>query len=210
VAYFIGTDIGGTFTDLTMLSDAGEVMIVKAPTTPQDRTQGVLDALALAADTLGIPVEKLVGQLAYFAHGTTAATNAFIERKGARTGLLTTQGFADILRIQRSMSSWAGMAVHELSHFSARSTPIPIVPRDLIEEVPERVDFRGEVIAPLDERAARAGVERLVTRGVEAIAICLLWSFRNPLHERRLAEIVREMAPDVFVTVSSSLVPILG
>jgi len=210
MTYFIGTDIGGTFTDLTMLSDAGDVMIVKAPTTPQDRTRGVLDALELAAGALGVPPAKLVGELAYFAHGTTAATNAFIERKGARTGLLTTQGFADILRIQRSMSSWAGMAVHELSHFSARSTPIPIVPRDLIEEILERIDFRGEVIAPLDEPAARASVERLLARGVEAIAICLLWSFRNPAHERRLAEIVREMAPGVFVTVSSALVPILG
>jgi N-methylhydantoinase A len=210
MAYFIGTDIGGTFTDLTMLSEAGEVMIFKAPTTPEDRTRGVLDALALAAGALGMPVEKLVGQLTYFAHGTTAATNAFIERKGATTGLLTTQGFGDILRIQRSMSSWAGMAVHELSHFSARSTPIPIVPRHLIEEVPERIDFRGEVIAPLDEDAARAGIGRLLAQGVEAIAICLLWSFRNPAHERRLAEIVREMAPRVFVTVSSALVPILG
>jgi N-methylhydantoinase A len=210
MAYFIGTDIGGTFTDLTMLSDAGDVMIVKAPTTPEDRTRGVLDALELASAALGVSNAKLVSELAYFAHGTTAATNAFIERKGARTGLLTTQGFGDILRIQRSMSSWAGTAVHELSHFSARSTPIPIVPRDLIEEIPERIDFRGEVIAPLDEQAARAGLERLLAQGVEAIAICLLWSFRNPAHERRLAELVREMAPRVFVTVSSALVPILG
>jgi N-methylhydantoinase A len=210
MSYFIGTDIGGTFTDLVMLSDAGDVTIVKAPTTPDNRTQGVLDALELAAETAGLDVEALVGQLAYFAHGTTAATNAFIERKGARTGLLTTKGFADILRIQRSMSSWAGMAHHEISHFSARSTPIPIIPRDLVEEISERVDFRGDVIAPLDEADARKRVRSLIAKGVEAIAICLLWSFRNSAHERRLAEIVAEEAPGTFVTVSSALVPILG
>ena len=210
MSYFIGTDIGGTFTDLVMLSDAGDVTIVKAPTTPDNRTQGVLDALELAAETAGLDVEALVGQLAYFAHGTTAATNAFIERKGARTGLLTTRGFADILRIQRSMSSWAGMAHHEISHFSARSTPIPIVPRDLIEEISERIDLRGDVIAPLDEADARKRVRALIAKGVEAIAICLLWSFRNSAHERRLAEIVAEEAPGMFVTASSALVPILG
>jgi N-methylhydantoinase A len=210
MSYFIGTDIGGTFTDLVMLSDAGDVAIVKAPTTPDNRTQGVLDALELAAETVGLDVEALVRQLAYFAHGTTAATNAFIERKGARTGLLTTRGFADILRIQRSMSSWAGMAHHEISHFSARSTPIPIIPRDLVEEISERVDFRGDIIAPLDEADARKRVRSLIAKGVEAIAICLLWSFRNSAHERRLAEIVAEEAPGTFVTVSSALVPILG
>lgn len=210
MTYFIGTDIGGTFTDLAMLSDQGEVRIVKAPTTPENRTQGVLDAMALAATEVGLSIEDLVGRLAYFAHGTTAATNAFIERKGAKTGLLTTRGFADILRIQRSTSGWVGMAHHEISHFSARSTPTPIVPRELIEEIPERVDYKGDVIAPMDEDAARAAIRRLVAQDVQAIAICLLWSFRNPAHELRLAELVAEEAPDMFVTVSSTLVPVLG
>lgn len=210
MTYFIGTDIGGTFTDLAMLSDQGDIRIVKAPTTPDNRTQGVLDAMAVAAEEVGVSLEDLVGQMAYFAHGTTAATNAFIERKGARTGLLTTQGFGDILRIQRSTSSWAGMAHHEISHFSARSTPTPIVPRDLIEEVPERVDYKGDVIAPLNEEAARAAIRRLLAQDVQAVAICLLWSFRNPAHEKRLAELVAEEAPNMFVTVSSTLVPVLG
>jgi N-methylhydantoinase A len=210
MSYYIGTDIGGTFTDLVMLSDKGNVTIVKTPTTPTDRTRGVLDAIALAAESIGLAPEQLFEQLEYFAHGTTAATNAFIERKGARTGLLTTRGFADILAIQRSMSSWAGMAHHEISHFSARTTPTPIVPRNFIAEVSERVDYKGAIVVPLDEEDARAGIRRLTALGVEAIAICLLWSFRNPIHEKRLGEIVAEEAPDVFVTISSALAPVLG
>jgi N-methylhydantoinase A len=210
MGYFIGTDIGGTFTDLVMLSETGEVTIVKSPTTPSDRTQAVLNALAAAAERQGIDARTLIKQLQYFAHGTTAATNAFIERKGAKTGLLITRGFADTLRIERCMASWAGLADHEIAHFSKRTIPTPIIPLDLIEEIEERIDERGAVIAPLGEAAARDSIRRLTAKGVEAIAITLLWSFRNPIHEQRLAEIVREEAPNVFVTISSELVPILG
>ncbi len=210
MGYFIGTDIGGTFTDLVMLSETGEVTIVKSPTTPSDRTQAVLNALAAAAERQGIDARTLIKQLQYFAHGTTAATNAFIERKGAKTGLLITRGFADTLRIERCMASWAGLADHEIAHFSKRTIPTPIIPLDLIEEIEERIDERGAVIAPLAEAAARDSIRRLAAKGVEAIAVTLLWSFRNPIHEQRLAEIVREEAPTVFVTISSELVPILG
>ncbi len=208
--YYIGTDIGGTFTDLVMLSDAGEVTIVKSPTTPSNRTKGVLDALELAASDLGIDAKALVKDLAYFAHGTTAATNAFIERKGVKTGLLTTKGFSDVLRLQRCMASWAGLLDHEIAHYSARSFPEPIIERKLIAEIDERVDYLGKVIVPLDEAAARASIRNLVAEGVEAIAVMLLWSFRNPAHEQRLQELVKEEAPNVFVTISSTLIPILG
>ena len=204
MGYFIGTDIGGTFTDLVMLSETGDVTIVKSPTTPSNRTQAVLNALAAAAERQGIDARTLIKQLQYFAHGTTAATNAFIERKGAKTGLLITRGFADTLRIERCMASWAGLADHEITHFSKRTIPTPIIPLDLIEEIEERIDERGAVIAPLAEAAARDSIRRLAAKGVEAIAVTLLWSFRNPIHEQRLAEIVREEAPTVFVTISSS------
>ena len=210
MSYFVGTDIGGTFTDLVMLSDAGEVTIVKSPTTPHDRTQGVLDAFEVAAEQLAVPSDALIRDLEYFAHGTTAATNAFIERKGAKTGLITTRGFSDVLAIQRCQASWAGMLDHEIAHYAARTTPVPIVPRDLIEEVDERIDYKGRTVVPLDESGARKAVRRLLEQGVEAIAIMLLWSFRNPEHECRLEAIVREEAPAAFVTVSSSLLPILG
>ncbi len=207
---YIGTDIGGTFTDLVLLSDDGDIRIFKALTTPEDRTKGVLNAMNLAAEALGIAPAELVARLQYFSHGTTAATNAFIERKGAKTGLLTTRGFEDTLRIQRAMGGWVGMAAHEISHFSVRRLPDPIVPRALTEGIVERVDYKGEIIVPLDEDAARASIRKLVADGVESIAISLLWSFRNMAHERRLAELVAEEAPGVFVTTSSSLVPIIG
>ena len=210
MTYYIGTDIGGTFTDLVLLTEAGEATIVKSPTTPEDRTQGVLNALEEAAERLAISRDELIGDLAYFAHGTTAATNAFIERKGAKTGLLTTRGFADVMAIQRCQASWAGMLDHEIAHYSARTTPAPILQREYIAEIDERVDYRGRVLVPLDEDAARQAVRTLVDKGVDAIAIMLLWSFRNPDHEERLREIVEEEAPGIFVTASSALVPVLG
>jgi N-methylhydantoinase A len=210
MGYFIGTDIGGTFTDLVMLSETGEVTIVKSPTTPSNRTRGVLNALDAAAERQRIDTKALIKQLEYFAHGTTAATNAFIERKGARTGLLITRGFADTLRLERCMASWAGLADHEIAHFSKRTIPTPIIPLDLVEEIEERIDERGLIIAPLAEAAARDSIRRLSAKGVEAIAVTLLWSFRNPAHEQRLAELVREEAPNTFVTISSELVPVLG
>lgn len=207
---YIGTDIGGTFTDLVLLSDDGEARIFKALTTPDDRTRGVLDAIEQAAAATGVSSEKLVSDLRYFSHGTTAATNAFIERKGARTGLLITRGFEDTLRIQRAMAGWIGMASHEISHFSKRRVPEQIVPRELIQGIVERVDYKGQVIAPLDEEKARLSIRALVAQKVESIAISLLWSFRNPAHEQRLVELVKEEAPGVFVTASSLLVPIIG
>jgi N-methylhydantoinase A len=210
MSYYVGTDIGGTFTDLVLLDEVGEVTIVKAPTTPENRTQGVLDAFHLAAEREGIPTEALIERLAYFAHGTTAATNAFIERKGVRTGLLTTRGFRDTLRVQRCMASWVGLMDHEIAHFSTRSVPTPIIDIDDTVEIDERIDYKGAVIAPLDEKKARESIRRLIEQGVEAIAIALLWSFRNPVHEQRLAEIIKEMAPNIFVTTSSALIPILG
>src|SRR5665213_893905 len=200
MSYFIGTDIGGTFTDLVMLSETGQVTIVKSPTTPSDRTRGVLAALDAAASRLGIKREALIADLQYFAHGTTAATNAFIERKGVKTGLLTTEGFADTLRVQRCMASWAGLSDHEIAHFSTRSIPVPIIPLELIEDVEERVDYKGKVIETLNEARARDSIRRLVGQGVEAIAVMLLWSFRNPAHEQRLEALVHEEAPGVFAS----------
>src|SRR5690606_9429431 len=165
------------------MTESGEVNIYKAPTTPDDRTRGVIDAMKIAAEDVGKPLEDMVAELQYFAHGTTAATNAFIERKGAKTGLLTPRGFDDTLRIQRAMGGWVGMPSHEISHFSRRRTPDQIIPMDLIQGVNERVDYKGEVIVPLDEADARRAIRALLDQGVEAIAISLLWSFRNPAHE---------------------------
>ncbi len=207
--FYVGSDIGGTFTDTVLLTADGEVHMAKSPTTKEELTRGAISALELAAGAIGVEREEIGDRLVYYAHGTTQATNAFIERKGVRTGLLTTRGFRDVLRSQRSTASWAGLG-HTARHYSARTLPQPIVPLDQIREIEERVDYKGSVIVPLNEQQLREAVRELVADGCEAIAITFLWAFRNDVHERRAVEIIAEEAPGVFVSAASQLLPILG
>ncbi|PFW98999.1 Acetophenone carboxylase gamma subunit [Nocardia farcinica] len=208
---YIGVDTGGTFTDIVVMDAVGSVYATKAPTTPDSLDVGVFDALALVAEHRGESVRELLGKVVTFGHGTTQATNALIERRGRPTGLITTQGFGDTLIIQRLMGFTAGVPVEKLGDFSERCYPDPIVPRDLIAEVPERVDHAGQVVVPLDEAAVRAEVQRLVNVGITSFAVCLLWSFRNPTHEHRIGEIVREIAGEsAYISLSSEVNPVLG
>jgi N-methylhydantoinase A len=208
---YVGVDTGGTFTDLVVMDSDGNVVTNKAPTTPHALEEGVFAALSLVADERGETLEEMLGKVAGFGHGTTQATNALIERRGARTGLITTRGFGDTLIIQRLMGSTAGMPTELLAQFRNRRYPTPLIPRQLIAEVPERVDQGGNVLLPLDETAVRAAVERQHAAGVEAYAVCLLWSFRNPAHEQRIGEIIREIAGEgVYISLSSEISPVLG
>jgi len=210
VSYFVGVDIGGTFTDCVVLDEEGAARLYKAPTTPAEPAEGVADALGLAEKDLGLATGTLLPQVRYFGLGTTAATNALIERKGVCTGIITTRGFRDAILVQRGMGAWAGKPPEESTHYSERSLPVPLVPRDLIEEVTERVDSSGTIVTPLDEADAKRAIGVLLKAGVEAIAVCLLWSFRSPEHEQRIAALVREMAPGVYLSVSSELAPMIG
>ncbi len=207
--YWVGTDVGGTFTDMVVIDSAGHVTVAKSPTTPEDRSQGVIDAFGLAAGMLGLSVDELVRSTVYFAHGTTAATNALIERKGEQTALLTTRGFGDTILIQRSMGSWAGVGIKS-GHYSQRRNPTPIVRRDLIFEIDERITAHGNELAALNEDQVRDAAARLRERGVGAIAICFLWSMVRSDHEERAAEIIREELPDAFCAVSSAIAPVIG
>lgn len=208
-SFFVGSDIGGTFTDTVLLTEDGHVHIAKSPTTKEELTRGAISALEIAARQVGVAPEDIGDHLVYYAHGTTQATNAFIERKGVRTGLLLTQGFPDVLRAQRGMASWAGLG-HLSRRYSVRGAPQPIIPVELVREVEERVDYKGAEIVPLNEATLRESIRSLVADGVEAIAIAYLWAFRNDAHELRTIEIIAEEAPDVFVTAASQLLPILG
>jgi N-methylhydantoinase A len=210
MSYYVGIDIGGTFTDAVVLDDAGQTRLYKTPTTPLDAAEGVNEALRLAELDLGMPEGSLLSEVAYFGLGTTVATNAMIERKGVRTGLITTRGFRDTLLMQRGMGQWTGLDAEQLIHYSQRKLPEPIVPRPLIEEVSERIDYKGATILELDEADARRAIEGLLARGVEAIAVCLLWSFRNPSHEQRIGELIRELDSDIYLSLSSDLAPLLG
>lgn len=210
MGYIVGIDIGGTFTDCTVIDEAGEVTVAKSPSTPPDFARGFFDVLGIAAERLSLNLEELLAETTAIGHGTTVATNAMVERRGAKVGLLTTAGHGDVLRMMRAYGRVAGLPPADLMHYSIGAKPDPIVPRDLIEEVQERVDSKGEVVVALDEESAATAIDRLLGRGVEAIAVSLLWSFKNPVHERRLMELIEERDSAVFTSASSALAPLLG
>lgn len=206
----IGTDTGGTFTDCVVIDDKSGIYYDKAPTTPADLTQGVIKSIENVADLMGVSLEDLLGSTEVFGHGTTAALNALISRRGAKVGLITTKGHEDAILIGRVHQKVAGLREAEITRVSKLDKADPLVPRTLIKGVTERVDCIGEVVVPLDEEEARTSIEDLASRGVQAIAVCLLWSFANPSHEQKLKQIIRNNHPSIFVTVSSELVPIMG
>jgi len=207
---YLGIDIGGTFTDLVLMDDGGNISTAKAPTTPGELEKGVFDAIAIVAATQGLAAEELLGRVVAFGHGTTQATNALIERTGAATGLVATRGFGDTLALQRLMGFTAGIPVENLGRYSRRRYPVPIVPRRLVREVRERVDQAGRVLVPLDEESVRGAVHELIEAGAQTFAVALLWSFRNPAHEKRVGEIIREMQPGAYVSLSCEVSPIIG
>lgn len=206
----IGIDIGGTFTDVVVMGDDGSVSTTKSPSTPGRLQEGLLAALAAAAEKEKIDLAALLGRIDRIAHGTTAATNAFIERRGARVALLTTRGFEDTMIMQRMMGMTAGLSPSELTDYSNRCVPDPIVPRSLIFGIRERVDYRGDVIAPLVEQDVYDAAARIREAGIEAVAVSYLWSFKNTGHEMRTREILAEELPGVYLSLSHELVPRLG
>ncbi|MBI2154705.1 MAG: hydantoinase/oxoprolinase family protein [Candidatus Rokubacteria bacterium] len=194
--YRLGVDIGGTFTDLVLIDGTtGAVRVGKLLTTPKDPAQGVETGIVRLLEEMGVPA-RAVGSLI---HGTTLATNALIERKGARTGLITTRGFRDALEIGRE----GRYDMYDLFI----DPPPPLAPRHLRREVDERLLADGSVKTPLDEGAARQVVSELLAEGVEGVAVCLLHAYRNPVHELRLGTLLREMAPSLPVSCSSDVVP---
>ena len=189
MGYRLGVDVGGTFTDLLCVTPAGDVVLDKTPTTPDDQSTGVMNGVAQLAERFGITVAELCSELDILVHGTTTADNTMIEMNGAPTGLLVTEGHRDEIEMRR---------VHKEEIWDpSYPAPPPIARRRARIPIPERMNYRGEVIRPLDEDAVRRGVRRLQALGVESVAVMFLFSFVNPAHERRAAEIVREEFPDV-------------
>jgi len=207
--FFVGTDVGGTFTDLWVAAADGETRVFKSPTT-RDVLGGVTDAIKLAAASYEVTFEQFCAGIARFGHGTTVGLNALLTGSAARTAVLTTLGFGDTLQIGRLRRQLAGMSEIERTDAYQRNRLKPLVPRDLIIEIDERIDANGTVIKPLNEAQTRDELRKLRSRGIEAIAICTLWSTENPAHERRLRELVGEELPDVFVSVSHEISPGVG
>ncbi len=187
--YRVGIDVGGTFTDLICVTPEGEIVLDKTPTTPDDQSTGVMNGLGQLAERFSLPLADLCSQLDILVHGTTTADNTMIEMNGAPTGLLVTEGHRDEIEMRR---------VHKEEIWDpSYPAPAPIARRRARIPIPERLDFEGNVVLPLDEEAVRRGVRRLAKLGVRSIAIMFLFSFVNPEHERRAAEILREELPDI-------------
>src|ERR1700722_16852222 len=174
--FVVGIDTGGTFTDIVVLHPDGRITINKSPTTPKNFSQGVLDAVAIAANSLGLSKKDFLERTSMFKHGTTVATNALITRRGAKVGLITTRGFEDTIYVMRAVGRVDGLNEMEIKHVTKVTKPTPLVPRQSIKGVYERIDYRGEVVVPLDRAGVLEAVHELVdVRGVEAIAVCLLF-----------------------------------
>ena len=185
----IAVDIGGTFTDLVAVDDQGQVYRSKSLTTPDDLARGIQDCLT------GAKIE--VSQASFFVHGSTVTINAVLEHKGARTGLITTKGFRDVYEIGR------GNRPEGYNLFFKR--PVPLVSRDLRLEVDERLYATGELLKPLDEASALETIGMLKAAGVESVAVCLLHSYANPVHEERLGQLLRQRFPEAYVSLSHEI-----
>ena len=191
-----GVDIGGTFTDIVLLGDGGERYTKKVSSTVDDYARAIVDGLsALLAEIGG-------GRIVELLHGTTVASNAILEHKGARTGLITTRGFRDVLEIRN-------LRMPRLYDMSWTKPP-PLVERRLRVEVDERVTAQGEIDTPLDEASVEKATAFLVSEGVEAIAVCLLHSYLNPAHEQRVKEIVARLAPATTLCISAEVLPLIN
>src|SRR6478735_1891835 len=187
----VGVDIGGTFTDFAVLDPAtGHFEIGKVLSTPADPAEAVIEGLKARMAQSGRPMSEI----AEVVHATTIATNTVIQRKGPPTALITTKGFRDVILIGRQKR-------YEL-YDNMAGRPAPLVPRDFVFEVAERMLWTGEVETALDEDGVRSIARELVEKGVVAVAVCFLHSYANPSHEKRVAEILREDAPDLMVSIS--------
>ena len=208
--YVVGVDIGGTFTDCVVVDEEGRVTIGKSLSTPADFSKGALNSVGNAAYNLGLKdADELLRATRLFFHACTIGDNTLITRAGAKTGLIMTKGFGDSLHIMRGKVA-EGLTENELAHRSALDKPEPFVPRKLVEEVPERIDYKGTELIRLNVQAAEQAIDRLVAKGVDSVAVCFLWSIMNDAHEKQVAEIIKRKYPKLFFTLSSEVAPYLG
>jgi N-methylhydantoinase A len=194
--YRLGVDVGGTFTDLLLIDqETGEMVPVKTPSTPHDQSEGVLNGIKELARITDIDPKEIVQIL----HGTTVATNAALEGKGAKVGLIVTEGYRNMLHLARS---WTPGPLFGWMNYEK---PEPLAPLELTAEAKERVDANGNIVTELDEDNMYSQILGLLDKGIEAITICLINSYINPIHERRIKEIVKELNPELPISISSDI-----
>jgi N-methylhydantoinase A len=209
--YVVGVDIGGTCTDCVVAGEDGRVTLGKAFSTPPDFSRGILDALAVAAAELGIERRALLASTRLFLHSTTVAENAVVDGTLASAGVITTRGFDHTLSAMRGgYGRWSGLTEDEKRNPIETDKLPPIVPRELIWTVRERVDVAGEVLRPVDGDELEVAVRALLDADVEALGVSFLWSFTNPANEQRARALIERLAPGKFLTVSHEIAPIVG
>ncbi|WP_234729446.1 hydantoinase/oxoprolinase family protein [Acidocella facilis] len=207
MAYVIGIDTGGTFTDAFLADQDGSLASAKTPSTPPDFSRGFLNVLGELAKSLNLRTEALLAKTDYIIHGTTSTLNAVVTGEVAKVGFLTTRGHGDSIAIMNLEGRYAGLDPSYVQNMSRTNKPASLVPHHRIIEIDERMDYKGITVVPLDEQGVRDAVRRFVDDKVEAIAVSLLWSFRNPVHELRIREIIKEIVPDLYVALSHEVSP---
>ena len=210
MGYRIGTDIGGTCTDSTVMDDSGRVTIGKDLTTYPDFSEGIFDSLEDATEDMDVGLQELLNDTDLFLHATSVGENALFEREGAETGLLTTAGFEETLHATRGgYGRWSGLPFDQVKDIINSDKPEPIIPRSRIEGLSERA-YRDQIIEDLDDEEVLQAIEGLAGDGIESVATCLLWSFSSPEHEQRVKTLLEEEYPELYVTVSSDVSPTMG
>jgi len=211
--YIVGVDTGGTFTDVVVMSESGKVWTAKASTTPDDFSRGVMDTLTEAARTVGVDRKDLLGRTALLKHGSTVATNALITRSGVKVGFITTKGFEDTTEIMRAIGRVDGLSEDEIRHTTWVTKPEPLVPRERIIGVRERIDYLGQEVVPLNRGDVMAAIRRLAEEDkVEAIAVSLLHAWANPAHEEKIRSLALEADPTrkIYWSFGSALSQVAG
>ena len=202
MSFRVGIDTGGTFTDAISVDDKGNLVTAKVPTTPKDLSEGTINAVYALARRNNLDLREFLSQVTTIVHGTTLGINTVLTRSGPRLGIIATEGHRDVIQLRR--------VPKEDTYDWRKPQPEPLVPRHLRLEVKERVGSRGEVVKPLNEDSVRKAVARLKKLRVEGVMVALLFSFMNPEHERRVAEIIKEDFPEAYVTLSNEILPLMG
>jgi len=208
--YRVSIDIGGTFTDCTIVDGNGAVTIAKSPSTPDDFSKGFIDSLETGASALGVELAELLAQTARMSHGTTVGINAVVSHTGSRVGLVSTVGHGDSLRLLNNTGRTNGQPVERILNYAASSLPERFVRREDVREVSERIDCFGDIVVPLNVDELIASVDSLLEQGVETLAVSYLWSHLNQEHEERTREVLSERYPDLYVSYGARLAQRMG
>jgi len=207
MGFVVGVDVGGTFTDGVAVDREGRIISAKTPSTPPDYSEGVFNVLGLLAEQLSMSRSEFLRGTDHIAHGTTSSLNALVMGRVPEVGFITTRGHGDSIAIMNVEGRYLGRSSMELQNVLGHAKPKPLVSKRLIKEVTQRMDREGNILVALNEQEVREAVRDCVAQGVAAIAVSFLWSFRNPAHEKRVGEIIKDEAPEIYVALSSDVSP---